>query len=523
MSDEKLYLSNSIQYDKDIEPYKFIKIFSGVGSGKNTFIDSLVMGNIIKNSDDTAVDKKHVLLITSRRAKSDEQLLQENVVYDPAIGEIDLFSNSPLMEEDKYQYYFESPLMDLPDLDGWGNRRIYKRSIVNTNAKIEHYLKNYKPYEAYTHPWERFDLIIIDEVHSIITDASYQSSPFYVRRLIEETLKNSGNCKVIVMTGSPDALNNYAVLEKAHTIDKMTECHNVMPKKIKIITSDEAAKLQSKMLNENVKFVSFCNHINPMLKMYSDHPDKILLSFSDEERLKNFEKDNNQGYTKMKEALNELAEKKLLPNDIIAFLTTSRNKEGININNKDIKVMFVENHIGVDVVQMAGRIRNAVDILYIVDDVEGFHNTDSKFEASLSKRDDILKAINKSLEDYCVKFNFNLSEKDPTENSIQKPINCYPEIMEYIDYIHNKFQYIKFDYFTYKFVYYVEREISKIFNYNQNKKYSQARRTERGLRALIDEWFPGVECEISEKIEFQGDIHECVTKYIVDNHWINRQ
>lgn len=524
MADKKMFLSDSIQYDKDIEPYQFIKIFSGVGSGKNTFIDSLVKGDVIKNSDGTTVSKKYVLLITSRRAKSDEQLLQDGVVYDPAIGEIDLFTNSPLVDENpKYQFYFESPIMDLPDLDGWGHHRIYKRSIVNTNAKIEHYLKNYLPYDAYTHPWLRFDLIIVDEVHSIVTDASYQSSPFYVRRLIEETLKKNNECKVVVMTGSPDALKEYDFFDSAHKIDKMCECHNVMPKKIKIITKKEATALQNKMLNEDIKFVSFCNHINPMLKMYAEFPEKILMSFSDEERLKKFEKEDNAGYEKMKEAINDLAEKKLLPDNIIAFLTTSRNKEGININNKDIKVMFVENHIGVDVVQMAGRLRNAVDILYIIDDVEGFHNTDSKYEASFSKRDDVLLAINKSFEECCNRFNFNPAETDTAESTIQKAINNYPDIMDYIEYIHSKFPYIRFDYFTYKFVYYIEREISKAFNLNQNKKYSQARKTEQGLRALIDEWFPGVECEVSEKIEFQGDIHVCVTKYLVDNRWLNRQ
>ena len=31
MADKKMFLSDSIQYDKDIEPYQFIKIFSGVG------------------------------------------------------------------------------------------------------------------------------------------------------------------------------------------------------------------------------------------------------------------------------------------------------------------------------------------------------------------------------------------------------------------------------------------------------------------------------------------------------------
>lgn len=524
MAEEKMYLSEKIQYDKDIEPYQFIKIYAGVGSGKNTLIDNLIKGNVIKNSDNTTIDKKYVLLITSRRAKSDEQLSQEDVVYDPAIGEIDLFTGSPLVTENpKYEYYFESPTMYLPDLDGWGNRRIYKRSVVNTNAKIEHYLKRFKLYDAYTHPWLRFDLIIVDEVHSIVTDASYQSSPFYVRRLIEEALKNNQQCKVIAMTGSPEALKEHKLFEKAHTINKMEECHNVTPKKIRIITSAEATELQCEMLNSNKKFVAFYNHINSIIAMYSKYPEKVLMSYSDESRLKRFEKDNKDEYERMQKSLNKLSETKLLPEEINAFLTTSRNKEGININNKDIKVMFVESHIGVDIVQMAGRIRNAVDILYIVDDVEGFRNTDSKFESEFSKRDDVLRVINQSFQEHCEKSDYNILETDPAENTIQKSISCYPEIMEYIDYIHNKYPYIRFDYFTYKFVYYSEREMSKSFNLAETQKYKQARKNEKGLKALVNEWFPDVECEVSENIDFYEEIKVCVKQYLVDNDWLNRQ
>lgn len=50
----KPYLSDTIDYDTDIAPHQFIRIYSGVGSGKNTFVNHLVAFI-------------HVMLFTCRR------------------------------------------------------------------------------------------------------------------------------------------------------------------------------------------------------------------------------------------------------------------------------------------------------------------------------------------------------------------------------------------------------------------------------------------------------------------------
>lgn len=71
---EKPFLSNMIDYKRDIEPYPFIQIFSGVGSGKNVFINKLINGHtyIGEDGEPYTVPPKSVLLITSRRAKVEE-------------------------------------------------------------------------------------------------------------------------------------------------------------------------------------------------------------------------------------------------------------------------------------------------------------------------------------------------------------------------------------------------------------------------------------------------------------------
>lgn len=277
--DNRPYLSEVIDYDTHIKPYQFIKIFAGVGSGKNTFVDNLAKGNVFHHSDGSLVKKKYILLITSRRAKVNEQLNSDVVVYDPEIGAFD----SPYADwfadlDPRYEDYYESPTMKLPDLDGWGRARVYRRTCVNTNAKIEHNLrKYYTPLDARTHPWERFDMIVVDEVHALLADASYQSAPFYVRRLIEETLQRSTKCKVIVMTGSPQILDNQPLFSDAHCIDMMDVCKNIRPARIEFISKEQAREMQTGMLLRQEPFVAFFNHIGDMLALVDDLPPNSMI------------------------------------------------------------------------------------------------------------------------------------------------------------------------------------------------------------------------------------------------------
>lgn len=80
---EKKYLSDCIRYTTDIAPYPFIQIYSGVGSGKNTFVDALAKGYEESQPDGRmeTLEPKRVLCITSRRAKVDELKNAEDVAY----------------------------------------------------------------------------------------------------------------------------------------------------------------------------------------------------------------------------------------------------------------------------------------------------------------------------------------------------------------------------------------------------------------------------------------------------------
>ena len=60
---EKPKLSKVIDYDTHVKPYRFIQLISGLGSGKNYWVENDLM------------PKHNVLLITSRKAKVKDQEL----------------------------------------------------------------------------------------------------------------------------------------------------------------------------------------------------------------------------------------------------------------------------------------------------------------------------------------------------------------------------------------------------------------------------------------------------------------
>ena len=70
------------------------------------------------------------------------------------------------------------------DPRGWGS--IIQRSTACTNAFIEKYHQYvYDPNDPSTHLWNRFDVIIVDEVHALVTDSTYQFAPFHTYALVK--------------------------------------------------------------------------------------------------------------------------------------------------------------------------------------------------------------------------------------------------------------------------------------------------------------------------------------------------
>ena len=274
----------------------------------------------------------------------------------------------------------------------------YNKSVVCTNASISAYLRYiYDPNNPITHIWNKFDAIIVDEVHSLVTDSTYQSSTYDVLTMIQEYLDLYQNnqlldcaCKrMILMTGTPQPFKYFANIDfpeyLTNTLELFDKCNNVMPKNIILLDDLSAKRKIQELLVNNEKVIYFTNRTltETEAKTKFDLPDvKIGATFSNKDKNKLLTPKERK---KIKDLDDSLAES-YIPNDIQLFITTSRNKEGINIQNTDIKNMFVETHLMYDVVQMAGRVRKGIDNLYIISNAEQHDHSCDVTDILFSKR-----------------------------------------------------------------------------------------------------------------------------------------
>ena len=486
------FLSDNINYDKDIAPYQFIKIYSGVGSGKNYFVDNLVRGGFFRHEDGTFVRPQYVLLVTSRRAKADEQRCSETVEYDARVGLLDdVASLYTYHDDDGLEKYENSRTVTLPDLGGLVSNTITLRSTACTNAQMETLWKEFLPDQSYSHPWLRFDMIVIDEVHSLISDASYQSAPFYVRRMIEETLKRSDKCKVIVMTGSPQILKDYPLLKDAHCIDLMESCRNLRPSSVSFITKEQANKKLLELGDSGQKVIYFTNRIGRVRELdrrLSGHiPGRVAMSYSDAEERSRLKKEHETDFNYMCKVEEMLKTELRLPDDCTLFLSTTRNKEGINIKNEDIRVMFTESVVDVDIQQMAGRLRNGMDHLYIVIDGSMPSNKEPEMAVPFCRDSDILQTIQRYYEsiaeiDECCEIERFYKWEDDKAHA-------------FIQYVHETFPYIRYDYATGSFMYYPEREMGRSY-YQKQEEAVVGIKCDHFLKKISEKIFPGVPVSI---------------------------
>lgn len=507
-------VSEVISFTEDIKPYRFIQIYAGVGSGKNYFIEQLMKGHTDHLKDGTTVEleKQTVLLITSRRAKVDETLSDEDLPADGKVGRWDEFHIVYADDGEPVK-----PLGKLRILKNeWGERKVYQRSVVCTNAFIEKYLQyRYDPRDITTHLWELFDIIVIDEVHSTVLDATYQSAPFYVHELVNKFLElhkfaekdpdkyRAPLCKyMILMTGSPDPIENFNVPKNSLVLNKFEECRNVVPQNIHFITAEDAKKQVADQVRQGERVVYFSNHVRFPSSFCADTDiplDQVAVSFSDPDRRAKMEREDPVAYNNMVRVEDSLMKESKLPDDIKLFITTSRNKEGININDDDVGHLYVESHIRSDVIQMAGRIRSGVKHMHMITDtrVQGIsgweHEADfckTKFAGTARKADDVCGGANEYLESLCSKcgiedlYNKGISAQTTafTKNNEQ--------VAAFINYIHEKFPYIRYSYLHNVFKFYSLRVTGQNYVKSYREEFGRAANDSRYYKAILQAWFP---------------------------------
>ena len=177
-TNEKPRICDVVNYEQDIEPFSLVKIYSGVGSGKSFFAASMITGSKKYN-----IPEQNVLIITSRRAKVEETLKELGVHVKPSITYKGNLSTEIWRSGEDRPWGYEEYLKNIKIQTDLGEIAIstYNKSVICTNAYISAYLKNiYDPEDPMTHIWNKFDAIVVDEVHSLVTDSTYQSATFDV-------------------------------------------------------------------------------------------------------------------------------------------------------------------------------------------------------------------------------------------------------------------------------------------------------------------------------------------------------
>ena len=541
-SDEKKTVSMVLNYATDIASHNLTYLWAGVGAGKNYFVENMIGGR-------HGYPQLTVLLITSRKSKVTETLRKFDGTTSQKMTNggnvIDLYAKHGYIPDEFCKFI---------RTDDGEIYEIIQQSTVCTNAYIEGYLRYvYDPLNPETHIWNRFDLIVWDEAHALVTDSTYQSAPFHVANLIHETFLRmetaevtevdetidtppSPRCKgIILMTGTPDALDGVLSLPCTNILDLRRTCENVMPGNVYFIDSVQAEMMISQQLADNERIIYFSNHVvqpDAVLKKYGLSPEKLAVSFSDDKRRKNLKDektnkiDGRSDFDRMEYTENYLAKHERLPDEIQMLFTTSRNKEGINIEDKDIEHVYIESHSITDIIQMAGRVRNGAKNIYIITEASGFSDIEHYQERTIAKqltneKFGRMSQINADLADYCR----SLGVEDfvgNSEASLGEDEETNKKIYDYIDHFKSKSAYIQFDYIHNKFCYNTYRDMGRKLCLRERKDFDDLLKSPESLVDMFRVIFPDAEVHMpvssyDQAMEFALDLMERFNRGKVSN------
>ena len=328
-----------------------ILITAGVGAGKNTWIQKCLTKEL------HGFEK--ILFITSRKLIKEQMLKDIN------------FSNEYIVCKN------------------------YGLNYVITHHSLKEFFRSPEALEKLNELGFRY--IVIDEVHSLIADAGYTDTAFYLYSLLQ--YYHAHGIKIICLSATTkNVLPFFEHFKNFKHFDFTDECKNVKPKSIKVISKAKAFQLLSQANSEN-KMIYMANSVTDICNSYYKKLTKdfnvdtssigIIISDS---RCKT-EKSNTKN-DKLKLCLNNMpflvdyiVKQETLPENINIVLATSRIREGINIKDDNITAMFCEAHDIIDIAQFSGRYRGNLETLYIIhyrkEDIENLeleYNFLSSFE-----------------------------------------------------------------------------------------------------------------------------------------------
>lgn len=445
------HLSEIIDFERDIRPYRIIQIYSGVGSGKNYWVETLAERGF------------DILLITSRKATADAQAQK--------------LKGSRWINLERLIAQKES------------SKEPEQKKVIVTNAGIERFFKKTFDLEKpQTYLWDYFDFIILDEAHSLVSDATFTDSPFYVKNLFIGAYSRKKDCKLVFMTGTNDPIKelfkeDIQRSEIFHFIDAYKKCIHVDAKEVYLTYSNQIEQKIIASIRDGQRIIFFANSITRMETMVSEllslgmGEQEIGIAYSGTSK-RNFPTTMLENKEKIRKYI---VEQELIPEDIKLFITTSQNKEGVNINNTDVKIMIAESNERSALIQMAGRIRNGLDKLYILYDAQQHTSNFNEAEAELD-----YYCLN-TIKQFCKEKEFFGT---PDWNTIS--------------FVENKFPYLRYNYVLNCIQFYNDRKKGYIQAKSDREKLENYIATwENGGKSKFEQWFPYSKVMLQKEPSYQ--------------------
>ena len=500
---------NQLDFQKEIleSDKRLFMITAGVGAGKNHWVKTLTEpGHEDKGYKSGGYN---VLLITSRKSTVTAQAIKLSAEKNFHFA--DLFYNHNELGE----------LVDAPPA-------VY----CCTNSYIEYYCKNlYNPDDPITHIWNAFDFIIWDEAHSLVFDAAFSEAPFYVLAFLQHVRKISKRCRIVMMSGTPDAVSYLydtpSAKKQVKSIDLYDKCRHVEAEKVLFRSKAGLAQFLAEKIKEGKRAIYFATTSNNMKRLieqlqkegiiYSD----MAIAYSDDEV-----KDSlfpEELVNKRKAVQDYLNTEEQIHPDVKIFITTSKNKEGININNTDIPYMIVESHQRDEIRQMVGRVRNGVKYLIIIADAQQHPNHGSDYEYQLNRKN--LEGTNAVFMAYS-SDPFDVEEKKRNVGITEKI-----------------FRYVRYNYFTQRFeLYKARRKGEKLFEKSEKEfRHNWALSFDGQEEYIMDQrhpgsdffecpgrinfsyWFPYSQCYFSFPVDYEENARKIIEEAINSGETVTKE
>lgn len=482
-----LRLTDLIDIDRDIAPNGVTAIYAGVGAGKNSIVEGYHTDTVDYRG---LSERKRVLLITSRKAKVNETI-SRNVFLLPDIRMADTIKWD--LFEDK--------------------------SVICTNANIQKRIQY--DWSPSSDPfWMKFDYIVVDEFHSLVTDATFASSSFIVKRFLDEIYEtciegraiDEIKTKLLFMSATPEPAQKLIEKYNPTIIDKRKEALYIKPKTMRFTyTKLVLSKIKNTLKSGGRVIYYLCrfNNMDDLIQTALDAGIKqgeIAVSVSADEQNQKLKTEYPDIFFNKQIIENSLSEHECIPEQIKLFITNSKNKEGINIETT-VDFIAIEDHSLTDVIQICGRMRNGIDTVEIVCDAEQHRIVDKYSNECDFQCNYAIRECNNYIDKLIQRYKLN-----PNKDNIY--IN--DKIYEYIEYIEFSTKYVKFNPLKHRFEInecYIEAK--RRYDYEMKKFDNLINQLKSGKRSFNSGYLKNINIEYDEI----NDKNEWIKDYFMKHEY----